>query len=296
MNIKTFILVLLLLSVAQLGAQNTLQVVTRAVQKTFPCKSGYNVEITAEKAEIEVKLGQSTDKNIHINAELVARHARLDSAKTDLDSWKFLTNSIGKTIYVRAYIGLEKKQKLPSSNLKAKITITVPPDCGAVVTNKFGKIRIENISGDVRLNGEFCGIFLKNIAGNVTLLGNYGSLEANEIKGVIDIKSKRAEIALKDISGNCSVSSEYGNIFIDSGPAMGNLNVQATKCDVTLDAKNATKHSFQLIANYGQILTPSGALFNTNGSGKNTQRADLKVNKAMHNIKVLTDFGKITIR
>ncbi len=296
MYLKTFIPVLIVLTFAHLEAQNPLQVVTRSVQKTFPCKSGHKLEITAEKAEIEIRLGSSTDKNIQISAELVARHARLDSAKADLDSWKFLTNSSGKTTYIRTYIGLEKKQKLPSSNLKAKITVTVPPNCGAVVDNKFGKIRIENLSGDVRINGAFCGVSLKNIKGNVSLLGQYGSLEANEIHGAIDVKSKRAEIAIKDIFGHCSVSSEYGNIYIDPGNDMGNLNVQATKCDVALNAPSPPSHNYQLIANYGQIATPPKAAFDNNGSSTNIQRANLRINKATYNIKVLTDFGKITVR
>jgi hypothetical protein len=296
MYIKSFISVLILLSLTQLNAQNTLQVVTRSIQKTVPCKSGYNVEINAEKAEIEVRLGQNADKHVHINAEMVARHARLDSAKADLESWKFLTNTSGKTIYVRAYIGLGKKQSLPSSNLKAKIVISLPANCGVVVTNKFGKMRIENLSGDVRLNGEFCGVFLNNISGNVTLLGNYGSLEASNIEGTVDIKSKRAEIAVRNMAGNCSIRSEYGNVFIDAGDFLGNLNVQAAKCDVTMDAQHVNKHNFQLIANHGRISTPSRAAFDTSGSGNQTQRADLKVSRAIYQVKVVTDFGKITIR
>lgn len=294
----TYLRIGLLLLALPLGlsAQNTLQVVTRNVQKNIPCKSGYEVEISAEKAEIEIKSGTADLKNVQISAELVARHQRLDSAKTDLESWKFVTSTAGKTVYVRAYVGLAKGQALPSSNLKAKITIVVPLGCGAVVSNKFGKVRLENISGSVRLVGEFCSFVLQQVKGNVSLMSQYGSFEGRLITGDVEANCKRAELSFKNLQGNCRVKSEYGSIFLDSDAKTGNVDIEAKKCDVTVEASDLSQHSFQLLNNYGQISTPSGVLFYTEGSNKSTQRANLKRGRGTPFVKIVADFGKITIR
>ncbi|MBL7825143.1 MAG: DUF4097 family beta strand repeat protein [Saprospiraceae bacterium] len=275
-------------------SQTTLQVVTKTIQKTSPWKPGQSLEINCEKAEILVETAPEGQKSIQIRAELSARHPKLDSARHDLDTWKFVVSSIGKKIYVRAYVGVSSKEALPTSNLKAKITVTAPAGCPVVLTNKFGSAALENRVGAVQLSGEFCAFTLIEMTGGVQVDSKYGNVEGRGLKGPVDIQSKRADVSLSNLTGDCTIKNEYGRVRLEGSSQTGNVSISNSKGDVILNLAAPYRHNLELNAGSGTVRTPLSFQLDAGASVTNSH-ATLHQGKAMPKISVQTTIGNIIL-
>jgi len=292
---KLLFLLALLQCAGWATAQSTLQVVTKTEQKSIKWRPGYAVEIICEKADIEVAAECSGDNNVFVKVEMVARHPQLDSARHDIAAWKFVTSTVGKKIYIRAYIGLPAGQSLPNSNLKVKISIQVPVQCPVTLSNKFGKARLEHLNGAIRLKGEFCNFTLIDLHGGVRLESQYGNVDGKQLTGMVDLQTKRSAISLSALKGDCSVHSEYGAVAIETSAQTGNLYIQSNKGDVTLLTGASINHNYTLTTNYGELQVPATHHFSTSSNG-NSKLATLQKGVGSPQVTVETTFGKITVQ
>ena len=293
---KTQILLLaLLLAAGGAAAQTTLQVVTKTVQKTVSWKPGYSVEINCEKADIEVETAPAGQNTISVKAELSARHPKLDSATLDVKAWKFVTSTVGKKIFIRAYIGLPANAALPTSNLKAKLKVTVPANCPTTLSNKFGSARLENIAAPVSLSGEFCAFTLLQLGGKVQVDSRYGNVEGKQLSGPVEVQTKRADVSLAGLNGDCKVVSEYGSVQLEAISQTGNVTVQSSKGDVTLAMPQTHHHNLDLKANHGEVTVPLGLRLDAGASGDNHQ-VSLRQGDNLPRIFVETTLGNITVK
>ena len=292
---KLLSLLVLLAFAGGMAAQSTLQVVTKTVQKTLAWKAGYSIEIICEKADVEVEAIEAGNNNVTVKAELTARHPQLDSAKYDLAAWQFVTSTVGRKIYIRAYIGLPSGKSLPNSNLKAKITVRVPTQCPVTLSNKFGKARLEHLTGAIRLSGEFCAFTLLDLKGGVRVESQYGDVDGRQLSGQVDLQMKRAAVAISDLRGNCSVHSEFGAVSVEAGAQTGNLYIKSNKGDVTVETGGSRLHNFMLQATYGELKTPLNPHFERSENG-NLKQATLQQGTSRPQVSVVTTFGKITVQ
>jgi Putative adhesin len=283
------------LSMGVAAAQTTLQVVTKTVQRSVPWKSGYSVEIIGEKSEIEVEAVNAITNEVSVKAELTARHPRLDTAKIDLEAWRFVTSIVGKTIFIRAYIGVQSGRPLPSSNLKAKVIVLVPPNCAVTLSNKYGKAQLLQIRGAVKVSGEFCSFDLKEIRGTLQVNSQYGNVMAHNIEGKVNVHSKRADVYLSGIGADCTVQSDYGSVNVETSSSAVNITIDSDKGDVTVDAPEPYEQNFDLSAKHGSLELPLSLHLDPSAVVSN-QSMQRKSGKHQPKIKVDTKFGKIVIR
>ncbi|MBV6440116.1 MAG: hypothetical protein DYG98_07855 [Haliscomenobacteraceae bacterium CHB4] len=292
---KTRILMLLLLAAGGTAAQTTLQVVTKTVQKTVSWKPGYSVEINCEKAEIDVETAPAGQNAVSVKAELSARHPKLDSARHDLDAWKFVTSTIGKKIYIRAYIGLPSGTALPASNLKAKLKVIVPADCPTTLSNKFGSARLEKIAAPVSLSGDFCAFTLLQLGGKVQVDSRYGNVDGKQLSGPVEVQTKRADVSLAGLGSDCTVRSEYGSVQVEAAAQTGNVTVQSSKGDVTVAMPQPYRHNLDLKADHGEVTMPLSLRLGSGTSG-DQHHASLHQGDNLPRILVETTLGNIIVK
>jgi hypothetical protein len=285
----------LLLAAGKMTAQTTLQVVTKTMQKSISWKAGYTLEINCEKAEVELEAAPAGQKNISVKAELSARHPLLDSARHDLAAWQFVATTVGKKIYIRAYIGLPAGKPLPASNLKAKIKVTAPANCPATLTNKFGSARLEKIAAPVHLNGEFCTFSLLELGGRVEVESHFGNIQGKLLSGPVEIQAKRADITLSGLQHDCTVRSEYGAVTLEAVAQTGNVHVQASKSDVTVETISPFLHNLDLRADHGEITLPISLRLDAGISG-DVHHTYLHQGEHRPRISVETFMGDIIVR
>lgn len=274
--------------------QTTLQVLTKTVQKTVAWKPGYSVEINGEKAEIQVIPGK--DAQVFVKAELSAKHPNADSARLDLDTWKFVVTTVGKVIYVRAYIGLSAKAKLPASSMKSKIVVQVPAACPVKLINKFGSVKLEKLDGPIALNGEFCSFDLVQLGGKVQIDSKYGNVQAQTLGGPLQISIRRADLSILGMQNTCSIQSEYGEVMLETSAQTGDVNIKSNKSNITLQTKGKSVHNFDLKSAYGSLQLPEKWSFQLAQPNAHTQTALLQNGPNRKGILVDANFGKILVR
>jgi len=289
-----FLLPALLLCAGWGRAQTTLQVVTKTVQKSVAWKPGYELEITGERADVQVE--PSTGNTISVKAELTAKHPNLDTAKYDLQAWKLVVSTVGKKVYIRAYIGLAAKSKVPLSNLKARLTVYVPASCPVNLSNKYGKARLEKLSGAMVLHGEFCQFTLSDLSGAVQVESRHGDIDGRRLSGPVKIQMKWTDMNLSGLGATCDVRSEFGAVRLGATAGAGDVTVHASHSDVTLDLSDPLVHNLQLQSAFGEVVASGNRALDTSGSTPNLQKARLFRSNRSKNIYIQTSFGKITVQ
>ena len=285
-----YFLLLFLLPYA-LPAQTVLQVATKNIRKTVPCKPGATLLIHSEKAEIEVLPGAGP--TVTVEAELSARHPVLDSARTDLEAWKLVVDATGGKIAVRAYIGVDAKASLPVSSLKAKLRITAPADCPVRLSNSFGKAYLEKRKGPVVLQGEFCAFQLEELHGKVELESRYGKVEGRQLSGPVSMQVKRADIELSGLANSCSVKSEYGQVALETSRFTGAVTMQGEKSDIRIKTTDPAAHNFEIRATNGALNLRHPLPFTVSQPDKTTRQALLQRDKSLPLVKIIANSGSV---
>jgi hypothetical protein len=222
-------------------AQTTVQVVTKTIEKTFAAGKDISLNLDAERA------------------------------KKDLNALKYISEMMGKTLYLRNYIAIEKGEAKPQSELKARYTLTIPTHMSLSVKNTFGKLTIEGIESKVSIFTEFCKTQLTDIQGIIAINSRFGDISGVDIAGNISIESNRSDMQLYLKSGACAIVAQYGTLKIEADKTVTQVNIKADRSEVHFWQPPATAILYDLESNYGKVLLPS-TLSKANFSEKNTTK------------------------
>lgn len=291
---KKELLIVLLLAGCGMGrllAQVTLQVVSKNMEKTVPWKPGMELIVNGEKADVTVVPTDSAV--ISMSAELSAKHPSLDIAQADVNTWQLVVNTIGKKIYIRAYIGVQAGKRAPVSNMQAQIKIRAPKQCPVNLSNRFGKARLEHLDGPVVLSGYFCRFDLLALNGELQVDSEHGSVEGKELNGMVAIKGKRADVTLQNTAGNCDIQTEYGSVHLFADPQTGNVRIAAQKTDITLSGLDTNSHHYRLKTRHGSLDVPDQ--FDKSGSAGQESTAIYLAKPDSPSIEVEASFGHIKV-
>ena len=236
-------------------AQTTLQVVTKIVEKTLPYKTGFSLNIDAEKADITLKANPNA-KEISVKMEFISKNPNLESAKTDIDAIKYVAENQGKNVYLRNYIGIEKGSAKPTSDLKTRYTIEVPAEMTVSVKNNFGKLNVSGLRNKVMLITEFCKTTLTDIKGEMSINTRLGDIDGRGLEGKISVQSNRSDVFLSMAKGECAITAQYGKINIETDKTFTQLSIKADKAEVHFLPPAATAITYDLEAEYGKVILP----------------------------------------
>ena len=291
---KSFLLLIILRGGIFLNAQTTLHVVSKNIDKTIEFKAGNSVEINLEKADLTIK--SWTSPQVKIQVELLAKNPQLDAAKQDLMALKFVAERVGKTIYIRNYVAIDKGKEKPNSDLRAVITVWMPANAPVSIKNSFGKNNVQQFNGRIDLTSEFCKTKLSQLKGETTINTRFGDLEGDNFNGKLTITSNRSNLTLRILRGATLINATYGKIIVEADRTLTTLTVNADKADVDIsNPKNAAINYF-LSADFGTISTPKTLNFNYLENSKNRKRANLQQMATASNVAVSTSFGHILIQ
>jgi len=278
-----------------LSAQNqptTLQVVTKTIEKSLPFLDGYELNIEGEKADVTL---QSWEKEyIDVTLELISKHPNRRTAKQDLDNMKYVAERIGRKIYIRNYVAMQKGSEKPSSNLKARYIITIPASCPVNLTNYFGNASIEDLTNEVSVTSEFCQIRLTNIKGEVNVHTRFGDVEGERLSGKVTIISQRSDVSLSDLKGVFEIKAKYGRISIDADESLVDLTISAEKTDIHFVQPTIGAYRYALTAQYGKITVPEFMDFDII-ENSDVQRAIYNPEVKQATVNISTSFGNIVI-
>lgn len=275
------------------NAQITLQVVTKNIQKTIEYKKGYTLYIAGEKASIEVDTWEKDQISVQI--ELSAKHPELAIAENDLKYFKYVSERIGKKIYLRNYIAIPKGKDKPTSKYKANFKVIVPKKCEIELSNQFGKAEINDLLGDIKIESHFCHTTLNNLQGIISINTKYGNINAMQISGEVKINATRSDITLSQVQGSYSIKSQYGVVRINADEDLLNLNIDAKKTDIHFYNKELGRYQYALMAEHGEIKIADGMKLEFSEITEHTKSACSPKDNEV-NVSINTSYGDIIIQ
>ncbi len=220
-----------LLSVQTARAQVKLHVLSRTYQKEVNAEGLRKLQITAERAEIEIKTSAGTA--IRYEIKLTAKHPDKEQARKDLDAFKLLSEKIGKQYYLRNYLQVDKGQAKPESGFWASYIITVPQEMALEVYNTFGKVGLSETSQATQVNVRFCETRTENTKSTLDIRSYFGSNKIINHSGNLILN---ADHSATELSGNTGISAKlsYGSILLNCD-LKGNLSSENTDIDIPVE-------------------------------------------------------------
>lgn len=276
------------------SAQVTVQIITKKIEKSFPYRTGYEVNVEGEKAEVIV---ESWDKDeIKILLELTAQHPDKAVAEKDLEGIKYIADRVKNKIYLRNYLSKKEGAPEPQSVLSAKYTIYVPEKCPVYLKNYFGTINVSNLFNSVKINSQFSKIALENLQGMMDITTRFGDVLGANLDGDMKLNARRSDVTLKNMKGNYDLTTQYGIVKLWATKELLSLNINAEKSDVFLYGINPAQFAYNLSAQNGAISLPNNLKYSTLQNNKEVKRIQFKpVTEYYATITISVSFGDIFV-
>ena len=292
-NILSFVVVFLTLAGSHSHAQVKVQVVTQKITKSINWKQGMALWVHAERAEIYCTTHASS--TIKFDVEFIAKNESRKAAETDLKKMKWLNETVGKKVFLRNYIELDRNESKPESDIKVIYHIKVPESCAVNINNYFGKINIENMNSELTINSEFSKINLGRIGGKITIKTNFGDISAHKISGVMQIESIRSDIDLLDVAGVLDLQSKLADIRINDIEEISKIIIDAEKSKINLKIKDYNKFSFNLDLYKSELAKPDNMKLVFTKNEKETIKAGFNLAADHTQIDIKLNTGNLTI-
>ncbi len=296
-NILSFFVVILFSILAGVPAfsQTTVQVVTKSVEKKFDYKTGDEINIEGEKAEVSIESWKK--QQIFIKIELVAKHPEKAVAEKDLGKLTYEAKREKNKIYLRNFVSVPEGQIKPQSKLSVKYTILLPETCPVYLKNHFGSASISNLTNSLRVNSKFSKIDLVDIQGLIEVTTRFGDLIGERLDGRMSVNARRSDVMLHDIRGSYDIQAYYGVVKIFSEDEMLDLTVDAEKADVFLYAPNPGMYGYKLTSKQGKINLPKSFDVKEVQNTQVLKQVEVRPieQEYYQNVTIRVTFGNITV-
>ncbi len=187
-------LIVLLLSVGTLAAQEKIQVVTKTINRSFALKPGESLVVEAEKADVRVR-GWDREE-VKLTLRLVAKHPERAVAEKDLPALRYEIDTEGKQKTIRNFFRINDGFGEINSNLLAQYELWVPQRCRLQLQNRYGNVRIEELNTNLHLTVELGEIRLNEVMGTIALDVAYGDVVAQRVNATVTGVAKKSESEL----------------------------------------------------------------------------------------------------
>lgn len=274
---------------------NTVQVVTKRIDKSFSYREGYDVNIDGERAEVRVETWKKPE--IKVQIEFIAKHNNRDQAEKDLEKMSYLAQRVKNKIYLRNYLNTPEGSPEPESTLKATYVIMLPEECPIYIKNNYGLIDAKNLMSNLRLNTRFSRIGLENIVGNIDINTTFGDLFADQLDGNIKVASRRSDLTLKHMRGRYDIDAQYGILNFFATEGLLDFNLNADKSTVFFHNLNTSAFSYNLSVQNGRVDYPNELKFKLlDVKDTGIKKITFKPNKEYYpNVTISITFGDLYI-
>ena len=228
-DIRTMAVLLLMIHPFGFLKAQTLQVVTKTIEKTF-ADNIEEIQIQAERANIEITTWNKPE--IRLVLELTSKHPDKNIATNDLAIVNYAANKSGKVLYINNYLLLTKATPQPQANLRAHYVLQVPAHISLLVNNSFGKVVIRGTTKANTLKTQFCNLDLVNLSGKINVETHFGELKLTNIDGNIALTTDHTDAWLKQIKGNCKIRAKYGKFEIDTDKTAIEFDIKTDKTEL----------------------------------------------------------------
>lgn len=238
---------------------NTMQVVTKRIEKEFSYRDGYEVNVDGQRAEVRIETWGKP--SIKIQIDLVAKNTNKEQAEKDLEKMSYNVQKEKNKIYLGNYLNVPEGAPELQSQLKAVYVIMLPEACPIYIKNNYGFTDVKNLMSNLRLNSRFSRIDLDNVKGNIDINTTFGDLIANKLDGNIKVASRRSDLTMKQMKGKYNIEAQYGILNFFATDQLLDFNLNADKATVFFHNANSNALAYNLSVKNGKVDYPNELKF-----------------------------------
>jgi hypothetical protein len=179
--------------------------------------------------------------------------------------------------------------------LLAEYEIWMPNGVTLSVTNKYGTIQVDDLTGYTTISSRYGKIFLSNIHGKSSYKSYFGDFTAKNISGNIQCTFDHTKSTMDGLGGEIDFTNILGDMSLRDLNQVKSLRIAAAKSDISLIVKQLEQYKYQFATEFGEINVPTnigGQVLKTT-SGLVTWQYE-KPGLPLINVK--TTFGDITLQ
>ncbi len=285
-------LLLLLLPVERLLAQNKVQVVTKTVEQSFPYKAGEAISVQGEKASIQVTGWNSQE--VKLVLRLIAKAPTAEVARESLEYQRYILEKKKGTVQIKNYFAAPRSKSPIKAILLAEYEIWVPRESSISIKNQYGNTRISNKIGKTEVDTRFGNITLNQVKGNNNFKNYFGDFTAKNLGGQTKVQFNHTKTSVQGLSGTAEFNNTLGDMSLGGLVGVQNLKIDEPKSDISLATATPKANRYQFTAEFGNITLPNS--FRTSIINQANESATWQYGAAnLPTIHVKTTFGKITL-
>ncbi len=169
-------------------------------------------------------------ENVNGFAEVIDKNGSIDISKVDGIS----VNSDYSRIYISSVSGKAGKD--------------------IIVNSTNGNLKLENASGNVKVNNPYSDMDFKNIKGNLDISGQNGTIMADQITGNWESNTAYSSLKLYGVTGKIiKMENKNGDIRLDLKSVPSNILIRNDYGGVTVNIPKGYNGDVDLSAEYGSI-------------------------------------------
>ncbi|HYK39426.1 MAG TPA: hypothetical protein VEU98_05340, partial [Candidatus Eremiobacteraceae bacterium] len=261
----------LLLGSAQVHAANNPEdQVQKSFEKTLPLTGNQGLSLDNRFGNVHVSGASGHD--VKINATIHVQAKSKEEAQEFADKIQIDVQQSGDGVHVRTIYPDEHGFRLQwkRASYSVDYDVTLPVDAPLWVRNDFGNVetagvhgwaRVESGHGSVevkdagqtKITNAFGRIELNNASGNSVIVNNNGQVEVTNVKGTLDIKNRFGNITASQIGGATTISGGNGNVELTnvSGGAtvtnsFGNVSARTIGGNLNVRDNNAKVEAYDV--------------------------------------------------
>ena len=255
MGVLVITLILSLVSPLFVYSQQTIQVVTKTIEKDLKCANSGSLTITGEKAEIEIHGWDK--KTMHIKIQLISENKDRKIAEDELEYLRFGLNNDPSHIELSNSFIFPSRHITIHGNLKTHYEIWVPRRYIISIINKFGFINMYDLQTRTMIDAEYSNIAINKYIGYLSIKSSYSDLKANNINSDFECYADHADINLMTFGGNYHIEDKYGKIYIATKNVADFIKIIAARTPITIITNGMDQYNFDASTSFADIVLAS---------------------------------------
>jgi hypothetical protein len=306
-----------------------------SIETIYPSQRNYRVGIFSSRSisfsvDYTIKLPASVSADVRNNFGKLAITGVQGSLKAktnhngmsiiDCANVNQLENQFG-SIRMQNIGGNNIEIENSNSDIEARVVKS-----SVIFYNRFGKVEVEEVSGDLTINNSNGNVTVADVRGMATIDDQFGTIDLKNISGKIKVNSRNGSVRIKEVAGGyvrnsfgtvrVSVSSDAksgftvenqnGDIYVETITGDASLSTTFARIDaiditgnVTVRANNSTIEminpggTIEVDNSFGPVII-KGAKYNCDIRNRNGS-IDLTAVRSGENYRLSTTFAPIKI-
>jgi hypothetical protein len=243
--------------------------------------SGSAIDIESENGSVTVRASDDA-QSVSVNAEIRAKTVeRLEATKIVASR-----NSEGALV-----LRVEWPENKREGSEGVSFDVTLPDARGVTINTGNGRIELENLSGEAKLETSNGRIMVGDHDGPVFANTSNGRIEVDDIDGPVRVRTSNGRVIANDVNGVVDIVTSNGSIQIElEDGVQGPSSAKTSNGSITLSIGGSLKGTLDLSTSNDQILVKRAGQTST-FKGK----AQVVLNGGGPTTTLSTSNGRITV-